>query len=73
MSKASVPRNSLSAGSPRFGANLFRVEKETLPEVLKSLFKKQTQYAIWDNANLVTVSEGKPNSELILCGLFLCC
>ena len=31
VSKISVPRNSLSAGSPRFGANLFKVEKETLP------------------------------------------
>ena len=31
VSKISVPRNSLSAGSPRFGANLFKVEKETFP------------------------------------------
>ena len=31
VSKISVPGNSLSAGSPRFGASLFKVEKETFP------------------------------------------
>ena len=52
VSKISVPRNSLSAGSPRFGANLFKV--------LKPRFKKQINMQSGTMLTLWLLQKEKP-------------